>query len=104
MKEALGDDWNKNDVEMGQTFNKENAAKPLRDTFMLVLNSEVLNAESMGKFYSVSLPVTQNWWLRPILDLFRSTNGEIFHLGSSRQGWQHIEDIGRRLHKLLHQK
>ena len=54
MKEALGDDWNKNDVEMGQTFNKENAAKPLRDTFMLVLNSEVLNAESMGKFYSVN--------------------------------------------------
>ena len=53
MKEALGEDWNKNDVEMGQTFNKENAAKPLRDTFMLVLNSEVLNAESMGKFYKV---------------------------------------------------
>ena len=54
MKEALGENWNKNDVEMGQTFNKENAAKPLRDTFMLVLNSEVLNADSMGKFYSVS--------------------------------------------------
>ena len=54
MKEALGENWSKNDVEMGQTFNKENAAKPLRDTFMLVLNSEVLNVESMGRFYTVS--------------------------------------------------
>jgi len=52
MKEALGENWSKNDVEMGQTFNKENAAKPLRDTFMLVLNSEVLDAESMGRFYT----------------------------------------------------
>ena len=66
MKEALGEDWNKNDVEMGQTFNKENAAKPLRDTFMLVLNSEVLNAESMGRFYSVSFHGDLSYDLDPL--------------------------------------
>ena len=76
MKEALGEEWNKNDVEMGQTFNKENAAKPLRDTFMLVLNSEVLNAESMGRFYSVSFHGSFSHDLEQLitLDMFRSTN------------------------------
>ena len=54
MKEALGDKWTSDDVEMGQTFNSLDKAVPARDTLMLVLTSDVISKKHMGKFLDVS--------------------------------------------------
>jgi len=51
MKEALGDKWTNDDVEIGQSFNGKGNAMPGRDTLMLVLNSDVISKEHMGAFY-----------------------------------------------------
>ena len=53
MKEALGAEWTKDDVELGQTFNSKDKAMPMRDTLMLVLNSDVISKEHMGDFIKV---------------------------------------------------
>jgi len=59
MKDALGDEWSKEDVEIGQSFNAEDLAKPIRDSFMMVVSSEVINKKTMGKFYDTCFDPSQ---------------------------------------------